>query len=292
MTWHNLPCLPTLPALFAACPHGWAELTLVSHAGNPTSDPPQDADNSVELGRVYGVEHSDLYLIDDLAYEISGDPPIGLPSDCTVPVRFTHGASACMICKQVKADGDDWACSKPGCDGVYMVTVKSELTWGPDKAIPYFTSEDAPVYGQIGEPPPQSGHGDMWQQVISNYHLASTPVLDIFRKRREMGLAKYGTPLQAGNGRNPLRDLMDETLDRIVYIEQAITEVPGRSASLRTEQDNDVELVEVLLGMQGFEDTGEQCRAAYLRSIGSGGSDPRREGMSEADMLEDLTEPE
>ena len=23
MTWQNLPCAPTLPALFAACPHGW-----------------------------------------------------------------------------------------------------------------------------------------------------------------------------------------------------------------------------------------------------------------------------
>lgn len=144
--WHNLPCVPTLSALFAACPNGWAEITLTNHPGNPTADPPQDADSSVEIGRVYGVEHSDLYLLDDLAYELNGDPPIGLPRDCTVLVRFSHGAPACMICKQTKAEGDSWTCSKPGCDGVYMVPVKAELAWGRDETIPHFIGADAPEY--------------------------------------------------------------------------------------------------------------------------------------------------
>lgn len=287
MTWHNLPCAPNLPALFAACPHGWAEISITSHAGSPTSDPPQDADTSVEVGRIYGVEESDLHLAHDLASELCGEPAYGLPSDCTVLARFTSGPQACIECGKLKGDDADWNCSAPGCGGMYMVPIKAELTWGPDKTIPHWIGEDAPEYVESfgahvyraivhpqAEPPPQSGHGDMWQQVIDRYVGDYEPdepmvrVLDIFRKRREMGLAKYGTPLQAGNGRNPLRDLLDETLDRIVYIEQSITEVPGRAASLRTEQDNDVELVEALLGMQGFEDTGEQCRAAYLRSIG------------------------
>lgn len=287
MTWHNLPCAPTLPALFAACPQGWAEITMTGHAGNPTSDPPQDADTSIEVGRVYGVEDSDLYLVHDLARDIYRPPPRGIAGDCTMLVRVSHGEHACFVCGQAKGDDAGWTCSRPGCDGTYMVPVRAELTWGPDKTIPHFIGEDAPVYvesfgAQVhhaithsqGEPPPQPGHGDMWQQVI-NRNLDSginSAVFDIFRKRREMGLAKYGTPLQAGNGRNPLRALLDETLDRIVYIEQAITEVPEREASLRTDQENDVELVEVLLGMQGFEDTGEQCRAAYLRSIGEAGA--------------------
>ena len=34
MTWQNLPCAPTLPALFAACPHGWAE--IVADLGKAT----------------------------------------------------------------------------------------------------------------------------------------------------------------------------------------------------------------------------------------------------------------
>jgi len=286
MTWKNLPCAPTLPALFAACPHGWAEINITSHPGNPTADPPQDADSSIEVGRVYGVEESDLYLAHDLAADLHGDPPHGLPSDCTALVRFTYGKQACIECGKLKGEDQDWICSKPGCSGPYMTPVKAELTWGPDKSIPHFIGEDAPEYIEsfgahvyrnvIGEPPPQPGHGDMWQQVIDRYVDSGTnsAVLDIFRKRREMGIVKYKTPLQAGNGRNPLRDLLDETLNRIVYIEQAITEVPGRAASLRTEQDNDVELVEVLLGMQGFEDTGEECRAKYLRSIGE--TDPMR----------------
>jgi hypothetical protein len=52
MTWQNLPCAPTLPALFAACPHGWAEIEFTYQRGDPTADPPQDADCSLEVRRL------------------------------------------------------------------------------------------------------------------------------------------------------------------------------------------------------------------------------------------------
>lgn len=42
--------------------------------------------------------------------------------------------------------------------------------------------------------------------------------------RKEFGLRKYGTILQAGNGRNPLLDAYDEVLDHAVYIKQALIE--------------------------------------------------------------------
>lgn len=43
--------------------------------------------------------------------------------------------------------------------------------------------------------------------------------------RKQMGTRKYGTPLQAHNGRNPLRDAYEETLDQAVYLRQSIEEI-------------------------------------------------------------------
>lgn len=45
--------------------------------------------------------------------------------------------------------------------------------------------------------------------------------------RREMGIAKYGTPLQAHNGRDALMDAYQEALDLACYLRQAIAERDG-----------------------------------------------------------------
>lgn len=42
--------------------------------------------------------------------------------------------------------------------------------------------------------------------------------------RDAMGLAKYGTHLQAFNGRDPLWDAYQEALDLVVYLRQSIYE--------------------------------------------------------------------
>lgn len=49
-------------------------------------------------------------------------------------------------------------------------------------------------------------------------------VIEDMRKRREFGQRKYGTLLQANNGRNPLQDAYEEVLDLAVYLRQAIEE--------------------------------------------------------------------
>lgn len=43
-------------------------------------------------------------------------------------------------------------------------------------------------------------------------------------KRKALGLSRYGTILQAGNGRNALQDLLDELIDGCVYLMQEIEE--------------------------------------------------------------------
>ena len=42
--------------------------------------------------------------------------------------------------------------------------------------------------------------------------------------RKAMGLNKYGTILQAGNGRNALKDAYEEVLDLAMYLKQALEE--------------------------------------------------------------------
>ena len=49
-------------------------------------------------------------------------------------------------------------------------------------------------------------------------------VMDDLRERMEFGTRKYGTPLQANNGRNPLLDAYEEALDLACYLKQALVE--------------------------------------------------------------------
>jgi hypothetical protein len=49
-------------------------------------------------------------------------------------------------------------------------------------------------------------------------------VIDDMRAKHEAGVAKYGTPLQAHNGRDALVDLYQELLDACAYVRQAIAE--------------------------------------------------------------------
>ncbi len=49
-------------------------------------------------------------------------------------------------------------------------------------------------------------------------------VIADMRERDDVGRQRYGTPLQAHNGRDPLVDAYQEGLDQVVYLRQAIEE--------------------------------------------------------------------
>jgi hypothetical protein len=49
-------------------------------------------------------------------------------------------------------------------------------------------------------------------------------VMEDMKKRNDFGVAKYGTPLQAFNGRDALKDAYEEALDLCVYLRTAIEE--------------------------------------------------------------------
>lgn len=57
--------------------------------------------------------------------------------------------------------------------------------------------------------------------------LGGEPAAAWLARRAQVGLARYGQPLQAHNGRNAMRDASEEVLDLLVYLRQAIEEGHG-----------------------------------------------------------------
>lgn len=79
--------------------------------------------------------------------------------------------------------------------------------------------------------PIRNGSMPIWELVIQD-----------MRERDELGLSKYGTRLQAGNGRDALMDAYQEALDLCVYLRQAIEE--------RRRSQQEVQLAELVLSIQ------------------------------------------
>ena len=67
--------------------------------------------------------------------------------------------------------------------------------------------------------PPTPGKGDCWVEIITEAHRSGWPeqVLDLMRARRQLGIERYGQPLQHGDGRG-LDDALQEALDLAVYL--------------------------------------------------------------------------
>jgi hypothetical protein len=65
--------------------------------------------------------------------------------------------------------------------------------------------------------------------------------------RKALGTERYGTPLQADNGRDALRDAYEESLDLSVYLRQAMEERNLKLATLRDRLENTV-LNELAIG--------------------------------------------
>lgn len=90
----------------------------------------------------------------------------------------------------------------------------------------------------VDQPPPSKGYGDMWRSLIDR--LTARGQIDeetaaLMEERRHLGIERYGTPLQAGNGRLAVVDLLQELLDALVYTEQVAEERPELVREIRGE---------------------------------------------------------
>lgn len=57
-------------------------------------------------------------------------------------------------------------------------------------------------------------------------------LIEKMRARDALGRDRYGVPLQAGNGRDALRDAFEEAMDLVAYLRQLLSEGDARACHL------------------------------------------------------------
>lgn len=105
-------------------------------------------------------------------------------------------------------------------DRTFKEDQKTEKVTAPDGFV---LTEDWNL-AVVPQPPPQNESGPaLWPMIISELgnsevdRLITTDML----ARHEFGVAKYGVPLVASNGRDHLADAYQEALDMVVYLRAA-----------------------------------------------------------------------
>ena len=82
---------------------------------------------------------------------------------------------------------------------------------------------DRPQIAALGallpdQPPPTPGTGDVWRELIDAAGDAHPDLVPLMEERRQLGIDRYGQPLQRGDGRDHLADAKQELLDAAVYL--------------------------------------------------------------------------
>ena len=70
------------------------------------------------------------------------------------------------------------------------------------------------------QPAPKPAHGDVWLSLLTDPLVTFLPysLWTMGMDRRQIGIDRYGTPLQLDNGRNMRRDAREEALDLAVSL--------------------------------------------------------------------------
>ena len=73
-------------------------------------------------------------------------------------------------------------------------------------------------------------------------------VIEDLLERKQFGLRKYGTILQAGNGRSFIRDAYEEVMDLACYLRGLLEEFEtGEAFDFEPEVEDDVESIQLAL---------------------------------------------
>lgn len=119
---------------------------------------------------------------------------------------------------------------------------------------------DTPDY-QNGQPEPTKNDGPSIHDLMINdikhglmgvgriIDTARGQMIDEIRERKRYGLNKYGTILQANNGRDAKKDAGEEIIDLLAYIRQGLEEDP-KSGALRSAYVNAMACYRDLLAME------------------------------------------
>lgn len=93
----------------------------------------------------------------------------------------------------------------------------TQLWWDNDKQC--YTAQSAPIHNSN-----PSVHDLVIMDLIASLHGGNELLCKELWSRKAIGLAEYGTPLQAFNGRDCEKDAIEEMADMICYLKQGIME--------------------------------------------------------------------
>lgn len=109
---------------------------------------------------------------------------------------------------------------------------------------PLYKNEAYPILeikSSLDQESPKPGQFDCWQRLINRYNFENVyktglirnlnlsnlhELKDLMIERRQLGIDRYRTVLQAFNGRKAIDDLLAEQLDSLAYSEQVSIESP------------------------------------------------------------------
>lgn len=72
--------------------------------------------------------------------------------------------------------------------------------------------------------PTKQREGDQPLPIVNNLPFVQDAVIADIEARKRVGIERYGTPLQAFNGRDALQDAYEEAIDLSMYLKQLIIE--------------------------------------------------------------------
>lgn len=81
--------------------------------------------------------------------------------------------------------------------------------------------------------------GDQPLPIVNDAISIQDLVIDDIVARRKLGIERYGTALQAHNGRDALRDAYEEAIDLTMYLKQCIVERDDIQDALEAKQRDD-----------------------------------------------------
>lgn len=70
--------------------------------------------------------------------------------------------------------------------------------------------------------------GDQPLPTVNDQPFVADMLKGYIEKRKQIGIERYGTPLQPFNGRDALRDVFEEAVDLVTYFAQLLIERDGK----------------------------------------------------------------
>ena len=109
----------------------------------------------------------------------------------------------------------------------WAALVQARATLGAAKLADDTTHGEHRMNTSKPEPAPTGDGQPVWPTIMASVKGGkAADLIPHMQARHAFGLAKYGTPLRANNGRDPLIDAFQEALDLVAYLGQASMEAP------------------------------------------------------------------